>query len=125
MTRSALLRRVKEAYPGAFESLPKAKLKLVESAVLYASGLNGHIEALSAEESLALKKEAIGKPDLTPGDRITGYRAREDLTQTELAKLTGISQANISAMERGRRPIGLEVAKKLAKVLKCDYRQLV
>jgi plasmid maintenance system antidote protein VapI len=34
----------------------------------------------------------------------------------------GISQAHISEMEHGRRPIGKEMARRLAKLLKVDYR---
>jgi plasmid maintenance system antidote protein VapI len=36
--------------------------------------------------------------------------------------LTGIPQRHISEMERGKRPIGKETAKKLAVALKTDYR---
>ena len=53
------------------------------------------------------------------------YRTREGLSIMELAKLTGISCTNISAMEAHRRVIGLRVAKKLAKVLNCNYTDLL
>ena len=53
---------------------------------------------------------------------LLGYRTREDLTQAQLAKLTGIPRRHISEMENGRRAIGKERAKKLAAALKCDYR---
>lgn len=53
---------------------------------------------------------------------LRGYRYREDLTQTKLADLTGIPQRHISEMENGKRPIGKERAKVLAKVLNTDYR---
>ena len=53
---------------------------------------------------------------------LRGYRYREDLTQKQLADLTGIPQRHISEMENGKRPIGKERAKKLAKVLSADYR---
>lgn len=59
------------------------------------------------------------------GIYLRGIRLREDLTQEALAKLTGISRSNISAMEHGNRPIGKEIAKKLAAVLKCDYRRFL
>jgi transcriptional regulator with XRE-family HTH domain len=45
--------------------------------------------------------------------------------QQELALKSNISQANISAMEKGSRPIGLNVAIKLAKILRCDYKKLL
>lgn len=53
---------------------------------------------------------------------LQGYRTREDLTQVQLAELTGIPRRHISEMENGKRPIGKERAKKLAEALKCDYR---
>lgn len=59
------------------------------------------------------------------GVYLRGIRVREDLTQEALAKITGITRSNISAMEHGRRPIGRETAKKLAAVLNCDYRRFL
>lgn len=53
---------------------------------------------------------------------LSGLRHREDLTQVELGKLLGISQTNISAMERGKRPIGKQLAKRLGTFFKIDYR---
>lgn len=53
---------------------------------------------------------------------LRGYRYREDLTQKQLADLAGIPQRHISEMENGKRPIGKERAKKLAKALNADYR---
>jgi transcriptional regulator with XRE-family HTH domain len=48
-------------------------------------------------------------------------RHKEDLTQVELARVTGIPQRHISEMEHGTRPIGKGRAKTLAEVLKVDY----
>ena len=56
---------------------------------------------------------------------LRGIRYREDLTQKQLADLTGIPQRHISEMENGKRPIGKENAKKLAKVLNADYRMFL
>ncbi|MEO5969376.1 MAG: helix-turn-helix transcriptional regulator [Bdellovibrionia bacterium] len=125
MTASAILKKVREAYPEVFKELPKPKLKLVESAILYASKLSGTDDLLSESEHQVLMKEITGKVDLTSGNRLKAYRMREDLSQSDLAKRCKIPQANISAMEAGRRPIGVQTAKKLAKALGCDYRQLV
>jgi transcriptional regulator with XRE-family HTH domain len=49
-------------------------------------------------------------------------RTKEAMSQLQLAGLTGIPQRHISAMEHGKRTIGKERAKKLAKVLQVDYR---
>lgn len=56
------------------------------------------------------------------GFYLRGLRLREDYTQAKLGQLIGTSPNNISAMEHGRRPIGKEVAQRLAKVFKTDYR---
>ncbi|MDD5286833.1 MAG: helix-turn-helix transcriptional regulator [Desulfuromonadaceae bacterium] len=53
---------------------------------------------------------------------LKGYRYRENLTQQELAELTGIPQRHISEMENDKRGIGKDNALKLAKALDTDYR---
>ncbi len=66
--------------------------------------------------------EYIGKEQPTA---LRAYRTREGLTQDQLAKLAGIPRRHISDMENGRRPIGKENARKLAKALNADYRVLL
>ena len=56
---------------------------------------------------------------------LRGARGREDMTQAQLSQMTGIPQRHISEMENGKRPIGKENAKKLAKALNCDYRRFL
>lgn len=56
---------------------------------------------------------------------LRAYRHRENLTQKQLAELTGIPQHHISEMENGKRTIGRERSKKLAAALNCDYRRLL
>ena len=53
---------------------------------------------------------------------LRGARKREALTQKDLAHLVGVSQTHISEMEHGKRPIGKDMARRLAKVLKVNYR---
>lgn len=59
------------------------------------------------------------------GIYLRGIRLREGYTQKELGKLVGVKQNNISAMEKGKRPIGKALAKKLAEVLRTDYRMFL
>ena len=59
------------------------------------------------------------------GLTLRGARYREGLSQKELAKRSGVSQENISRMENGKRPIGVNVAKKLAKVLNTSPELLI
>ena len=54
------------------------------------------------------------------GLALRGARYREGISQKELAKRSAVSQEYISRMENGLRPIGEQVAKKLAKVLHID-----
>ena len=61
-------------------------------------------------------------PDFNHSVALRGARKREGLTQKQLAQLLGISQTHISEMEHGKRPIGKEMAKRLAAVLRVDYR---
>jgi ribosome-binding protein aMBF1 (putative translation factor) len=61
-------------------------------------------------------------PDFNGSVALRGARKREGLTQKELARLLGVSQTHISEMEHGKRPIGKDMAKRLARVLKVDYR---
>lgn len=55
---------------------------------------------------------------LTPGEALKMIRELQDLTQAELAKITGISQSNISALESNARQMGRERAIIFAKALK-------
>ena len=63
--------------------------------------------------------EYIGKEQQVA---IRAYRSRENLTQRQLAELTGIPQRHISEMENGKRVIGKELAKRLGKALNADYK---
>lgn len=56
------------------------------------------------------------------GVLLKGLRYRENLTQIELATKLNIGQANLSAIENGRRVIGKELAKKIANLFGLDYR---
>lgn len=55
---------------------------------------------------------------LTPGKSVRILRELHEMTQTDLAKRAGLTQATVSAIESGAKPIGLERAKRLAKALK-------
>lgn len=67
------------------------------------------------------KKDFVAGKDpvtLTPGEMLATLRQLQGLTQNELARLTDMTQANISSMESGRQQIGRERALVLAKALK-------
>jgi transcriptional regulator with XRE-family HTH domain len=55
---------------------------------------------------------------MTPSEMLRTLRELQGLSQGELAKLTGMTQSNISALETGTRNIGRERALILAQALK-------
>lgn len=75
-------------------------------------------DAISLEDFFAGHFPGESKPSVN----LRGARGKEELTQRQLAEMTGIPQRHISEMENGKRPIGKEAAKKLAKALNVDYR---
>ncbi len=76
------------------------------------------IEIISADEAFKDLTDRYGKA----GALLKGIRVREGLTQIEFAKLIGTSQANLSSMENGTRPIGKNKAKLIADQFGVDYR---
>lgn len=67
------------------------------------------------------KKDFIQSKDpvtMSPGKMLATLRGLQGLTQTDLAKLAGMTQANISSMESGRQQIGRDRALALAEALK-------
>ena len=56
------------------------------------------------------------------GALLKGLRAREKLNQIEFAKLIHVTQANLSKMENGKRPIGKTIAKRLEQVFNVNYK---
>lgn len=60
----------------------------------------------------------------TPGKNLKLLRTTFKMTQRELSEKTGVAVQAISAMERGRAPIGRKMAHKLAGALGTSYRNL-
>lgn len=73
---------------------------------------------MSADD--AMKKICGDRPQWVVALR--GFRYRDGLTQTILGEMIDVKQTNISKMEKGKRPIGKTIAKRLAKIFKTDYR---
>jgi len=59
------------------------------------------------------------------GESVRILHELQELSQTQLEKLTGIPQTTISAIENDRVRLGVERAKVLAKALKCHPGVLV
>jgi len=63
--------------------------------------------------------------DVTVGESVRIMREWQDLSQNELAELTGIPQSTLSAIENDRVQVGVERAKMLARALHCHPAVLV
>jgi transcriptional regulator with XRE-family HTH domain len=63
--------------------------------------------------------------DVSVGESVRIIRELQEMSQNDLAKLTGIPQSTISAIENDRVNLGVERAKQLAVALKCHPAVLV
>lgn len=63
--------------------------------------------------------------EVSVGESVRIIRDLQGLSQNQLAQLTGIPQATISAIENDRVRLGVERAKVLARALKCHPAVLV
>ena len=66
------------------------------------------------------------KKTITPGFNLKLYRGMKKMTQEELGKLLGNTpKQHISNMEKGIRPISLNMAKKLSKIFGVSVEKFV
>ena len=70
-------------------------------------------------------RKAKKRIDVSVGESIKIIRGLQELSQNDLAELTGIPQSTISAIENDRVQIGVERAKVLARALQCHPAVLV
>lgn len=70
-------------------------------------------------------RKATKTVEVSVGESVRILRELQELSQSDLAKLTGIPQSTISAIENDRVSLGVERAKILARALKCHPAVLV
>jgi len=70
-------------------------------------------------------RKAKKRIDVTVGESVKIIRELQELSQNDLAELTGIPQSTISAIENDRVQLGVERAKVLARALQCHPAVLV
>lgn len=70
-------------------------------------------------------RKAKKQIDVSVGESVKILREFQELSQNELAEITGIPQSTISAIENDRVRLGVERAKVLARALKCHPAVLV
>jgi DNA-binding XRE family transcriptional regulator len=61
----------------------------------------------------------------TPGNTLEAYRTRDGLTRKQLGEKTGTSFQRVYEMEKGRRGISKEMAKRLAVVFKTSPARFI
>ena len=64
-------------------------------------------------------------PQKRIGITFRSIRTKTGLTQKQLATKLGLDQADVSKIEKGIRPIGKALAKKIEKLFKIDYRRFL
>ena len=104
---------------------PAKDAERVSSAVREFLRLAGHVVREVEPEDEALHPAAEVFPDSHPGRILRGLRVREDLTQAALAARAELKPHHISEMENGKRPMGKDVARRLAAALNADFRILL
>jgi transcriptional regulator with XRE-family HTH domain len=70
-------------------------------------------------------RPAKKRVSVSVGESVRILRELQEFSQNELASLTGIRQATLSAIENDRIRLGVERAKVLARALKCHPAVLV
>jgi len=70
-------------------------------------------------------KKAKRTVEVSVGESVRILRELQELSQNELADITGIPQSTISAIENNRVRLGVERAKVLARALNCHPAVLV
>ena len=63
--------------------------------------------------------------EVSSGESVRILRELQELSQNQLAEITGITQSTISAIENERVKLGVERAKALARALQCHPAVLV
>jgi transcriptional regulator with XRE-family HTH domain len=70
-------------------------------------------------------RPARKRAEVSVGESVRIIRELQELSQNELARRSGISQATLSAIENDRVRLGVERAKVLARALRCHPAVLV
>jgi ribosome-binding protein aMBF1 (putative translation factor) len=97
-----------------FRNIPSSKLKPIARALKEYSE-----ETIPWRESAKKRIEASGGES---AHMVKSAREGAGLTQIQLAEKLNIPQSNISQIETGNRPVGKNMARRLAKIFNLDYR---
>ena len=70
-------------------------------------------------------RRARKRVDVSVGQSVRIIRELQEMSQNDLARITGIPQSTISAIENDRVNLGVERSKVIARALKCHPAVLV
>ncbi len=70
-------------------------------------------------------QESTKRTEVSIGESVRIIRELQELSQNDLAAITGIPQSTLSAIEHDKINLGVERAKVLARALKCHPAVLV
>ena len=80
---------------------------------------------IKGDSAMKNYRRAVASVDVSTGESVKIIRGLQGFSQNDLARLTGIPQSTISAIENNRVQLGVERAKVLAKALKCHPAVIV
>ncbi len=83
------------------------------------------LHMITGEIDMSDYRKAKKQVDVSVGDSVRIIRELQELSQNELAELTGIPQSTLSAIENDRVNLGVERAKILGRALRCHPSVLV
>ena len=79
----------------------------------------------TGESNMKNYRKAKKQTEVSVGESVKILREFQELSQNELAEITGIPQSTISAIENDRVQLGVERAKVFARALQCHPAVLV
>jgi len=103
-------------------TVPVSELARIAAVIQTALEESGGIEREINEDGEELYSSEEVFPEAHPGMALHGLRVKEGLTQAELARRLGLKQHRISEMETGKRPITVEMAKRIGSEFKVPYQ---
>ncbi len=117
-------RRITTGFVEIFIRVPQEKVvrakKIIERNLTRAE-IDHSLQTDNQNNTDALALEEVFS-DLHSGSAIKGLRYRDNLTQKQLASMIRAKRHHISEMENGKRPVGKEMAKRLARALNTNYK---
>lgn len=122
--------RITIEMPGLATRVLDVLPKDAETALRMLEGISLVAQKPKADNGPAVPwREALGDVLAKNGGEVAtmvrACREAKDMTQQALADAVGLHKSNISEIERGKRPVGKALARKLAAALDADYRMFL